>query len=139
MMTDSESAPARDGDGLDEGAPQRPTLTRLQWSLVGAGIAILIGIASWVGWGQAQQPVRWQDVGYEIISPTEVSVTYEVYLYRDEPTTCYLRALNSRYAEVGVATQLVDPADGREQRFTTSMATVEEATTAIVRGCSITP
>ena len=107
---------------------------RARWG-VGAGLAILIALASWWGWVVAQQDVRWQDVGFSVPSATEASVTYDVFLYSDVPITCHLRALNTQFAEVGVTTQRVDPAAGNAQRLTATFATTEEATTALVHYC----
>lgn len=121
----------------EDAAPSRPSLSRRAKVGVVAGVAAMTAVAAWVGWGQAMQPVRWQDVGFDVSSPSQASVTYEVYLYTDQPVTCYLRALNDRFAEVGVITQDVDPADGSQQRFTTTLVTVEEATTAVVTGCGV--
>ena len=105
------------------------------WWGVGAGLAVLIALASWWGWRMAHQSVRWDDVGFTIVSPTEADVTYDVFLYSDSPVTCHLRALNTRFAEVGVATQHIDPAAGNAQRMTVKLATTEEATTAVVHYC----
>ncbi|MBC7297362.1 MAG: DUF4307 domain-containing protein [Demequina sp.] len=122
-------------ESLDDDAPTRARLsTRARW-LVGIGLAALIGLASVWGWWIADQPVRWQEVGFEIISPTAATVTYDVFLYGDQPATCHLRALNVRFAEVGVTTAHFDPADGAEQRVTTPIVTTEEATTALVHYC----
>jgi len=79
--------------------------------------------------------VRWQDVGYTVVSPTEATVTYDVYLYSDAPVTCHLRALNSRFAEVGIAIQHIDVADGKSQRLTADLTTTEEANTVVVHYC----
>lgn len=122
-------------ESLEDGVPTRaPLSTRSKW-LIGIGLAALIGVSSVWAWWVADQPVRWQEVGFEISSPTSATVTYDVFLYSDQSATCHLHALNVRYAEVGVSTQHFDPADGREQRVTTSMVTTEEATTAIVDYC----
>lgn len=121
----------------DESDASGPSLSVAGWIWVGLGLAALVATAAWFGWGQAAAPVRWQDVGFSIPSSTEATVTYDVYLYTDEPVVCYLEALNTSYGEVGVATQDVDPADGSEQRLTTAMSTVEEATTALVNFCAV--
>lgn len=123
-----------DNSGEDE-ASARPRLSARAWFAVAAGLAILIALASWWGWIQANQAVRWQDVGFAITSPTEASVTYDVFLYSDAPVTCHLRALNTHFAEVGVATQHIDAAAGRAQRLTVPLATTEEATTVLVHYC----
>lgn len=119
----------------EDEADSRPRLsTRARWA-VGGGLAVAIGLAAWWAWGLSNQAVRWQDVGFNVGSPTEATVTYEVYLYSDAPVTCHLRALNTRFAEVGVATQHIDPAAGRAQRLTATLTTTEEATTVVVHYC----
>jgi len=119
----------------EDEADSRPRLsTRARWG-VGVGLAIAIALAAWWGWGFSDQAVRWQDVGFKVISPNEATVTYDVFLYSDAPVTCHLRALNPSFAEVGVAIQHIDPAAGRAQRFTATLATTEEATTAVVHYC----
>ena len=123
-----------DNSAEDE-ADSRPQLSARAWWAVGAGLAVLIALASWWGWIVSQQPVRWRDVGFNIVATTEATVTYDVFLYSDGPVTCHLRALNTSFAEVGVATQRVDPAAGDAQRLTATLATTEEATTAVVHYC----
>lgn len=119
----------------EEDAPARARLSTRAKSLVVVGLALLIGASGLWAWWIADQPVRWRDVGFAIVSPTEASVTYDVFLYGDDSVTCHLQALNVRFAEVGVTTAHFDPADGSEQRVTTTMVTTEEATTAVVGYC----
>ncbi|MCB2412524.1 DUF4307 domain-containing protein [Demequina sp. TTPB684] len=122
-------------DFLEDDAPTRARLsTRAKW-LIGVGLAALTAVSALWAWWIADQPVRWQEVGFNIASPTEASVTYDVFLYSDDAVTCHVQALNVRFAEVGVTTARIDPADGTEQRVTTTMATTEEATTAVVEYC----
>jgi hypothetical protein len=135
MMTTSDFDPATSDPNSERNSRSVPSLSRKKWVLVGLGLAALVAVASWFGWAQASQPVRWQDVGYDIVSASEATSTFDVYLYTDQPVRCQLRALNSRYAEVGVTDVDVDPADGAEQRLTVSMVTVEEATTVVVSYC----
>ncbi|MFW2512166.1 DUF4307 domain-containing protein [Demequina sp. SO4-13] len=129
------SADARAADERDAGGA-RPRLSRGRWALVVAGLAVLTALVAWFALDSADQPVRWQDVGFSVNSATETEVTFDVYLYADEPVTCYAHAMNVQYAEVGVAEVDVDPADGDEQRFTLTIPTVEEANTALLRGCT---
>lgn len=113
----------------------RPRIGVRGWVGVGVGLAALTaGAAAW-GLAVADEPVRFQDVGFEITSDTEASATYDVFLYTDAVVTCHVRALNIRFSEVGVATATIDPALGAEQRITTTMATTERANTAVVHYC----
>lgn len=127
---ESTELPDRRGGGT-----ALPTMSRtgLIWS--GIGVAALVAVAAWFGLSQASDPVRWTDVGFEADAPTEATVTYNVYLYTDESADCTVRALNSSFAEVGVATQHIDRAAGVEQRITTPIVTTELATTATVNYC----
>jgi hypothetical protein len=122
-------------ESLEDDVPARTRLsTRSRW-LLGIGFAALVGLFGLWAWWIADQPVRWQEVGFEISSPNSATVTYDVFLYSDRSVTCHLQALNVRFAEVGVTTAHFDPADGSEQRVTTSIVTTEEATTAVVDYC----
>ncbi|PKQ25847.1 MAG: DUF4307 domain-containing protein [Actinobacteria bacterium HGW-Actinobacteria-4] len=138
MMTNTGSAHYL-SDDEDERSFARPPMSMRAKALSALGIAALVALASWIGWGQASQPVRWQDVGFTITPPGEAVATYDVFLYTDQPVTCRIKALSESFAEVGVATQKVDPADGSEQRFSTPVVTIHEATTAIVAYCEPDP
>lgn len=127
-MTDSTFAAEPEDDA-------RPRLSRRAWWAVGVGLAVLIGAVSAWGWFIAKEPVRWRDVGFTIDSPLEASATFDVFFYTDKPVTCEVHALNVRFAEVGATTVTVDPAAGKQQRITATMATTESATTAVVKHC----
>lgn len=135
MMTEPQHTPAMSDD--EDIASARPRLSRRGWVLAIVGVVALTAVASWFGLSQASQPVRWQDVGFAIHSPTEAEVTFDVHLYTDEVATCHVRALSVAYAEVGVSQVTVDPADGSSQRLTVDIATVEEATSAQVNYCDV--
>ena len=119
----------------DELPDARPRVSRRAkvWGWVGAGVLFLV-VAGYA-WFAAQEPVRWKDVGFRVESPTEVEVTFDVYLYEDTDVVCHLRALNDNFAEVGVSDATVRAADGPQQRITTTFVTTETATTALVRYC----
>lgn len=122
---------------FEDDAP-RPS-RRKAWAWGWAGVGVLVAITSWFGWQSAQQPVRWNNVGFSIDSATQATAVFDVYLYKDSDAICYLRALNSRFAEVGVSQVRVALADGREQRLSEPVATTEEATTAVVKYCTAAP
>ncbi|WP_062379798.1 DUF4307 domain-containing protein [Demequina pelophila] len=122
--------------GHDElASPALPRLSRRSWTLVGLGLAALTAVVAWFAFTLADEPVRWRDVGFAIVSPTEATATFDVFLYSEAGATCTVRALDVRYGEVGVATVEVDRADGAEQRVTATIRTTEEATSVTVQGC----
>jgi len=130
---DDAALPPDAADDESLASPRRTSGRAKAWGW--AGVAVLVAVASWFGWQSAQEPVRWSDVGFAIDSPTQAEVTFDVYLYKDSDAVCHVRALNSRFAEVGVADATVRRAAGNEQRITTTIVTTEEATTAVVKYC----
>jgi hypothetical protein len=129
-----------DADGIAEGRGGSAALPRLSaraWIAVGAGLLVLIAIAAMVGLRMAQQPARWQNVGFVVESPFEATATYDVFLYTDEPVDCHVRALDVRFAVVGAATERVLPGDGAHQRITTTVTTTETANTVVVEFCEV--
>lgn len=123
-----------DADAYEQGIARAPMTARAK-ILVVAGLVALIAVTSYFGWWFASVPVRWQEVGFSVTSPEEIVITFDVYLYTDQLVTCELEALNTQYAQVGVTYVTVDPTAGSQQRFIASIATVEEATTAVVSDC----
>ncbi|WP_169747665.1 DUF4307 domain-containing protein [Demequina iriomotensis] len=119
----------------DEGTGALPRLTTRAWTLVIAGITALVAVTAWYAFVASHEAVRWKDVGFSVVSPTEITVTYEVYLYDEVDVDCTLRALNTRFTEVGVTTQRVAYADGAQQRLETTLVTTEEANTGQVQYC----
>lgn len=129
-----------DADGITEGRGGSAAIPRLSvgaWVAVGAGLAALIAIAAMVGLRMAQQPVRWQNVGFTVDSPFEATATYDVFLYTDQAVDCEVRALDVRFAVVGAATQRVLPEAGEHQRITTEVTTTETANTVVVEYCEV--
>lgn len=136
MGTPDDMADRGMPDAVDDevlASPRRVSRKAMIWGWAGVGVLVLI--AGWFGWQSAQEPVRWTDVGFAIDSPTQAEATFDVYLYKDKDALCHLRALNSRFAEVGVADVTVRVVDGRQQRVTAAIITTEEATTAVVKYC----
>lgn len=135
MMSEPQHTPVP--DGVEEAASARPRLSRRGWVLAIAGVVALTAIVAWFAFAKANPPVRWQDVGFVVESPTETQVTFDVHLYSDAAVVCHVRALSVSYAEVGVAQTTVDPAKGSSQRITLDIATVEEPTSAQVNYCEV--
>jgi hypothetical protein len=124
-------------ESADEDARGRRVDRRAMAATVVAAI-VLTAVVSYFGLKAARQEVRWGDVGYTIESPTEATSTFDVYLYTDSDATCRVRALNSRFSEVGYTDVAVARSAGRQQRMTATVVTVEPAVTAVVAYCQST-
>lgn len=102
-------------------------------ALVGVAITLVIGLRS------ANEPVRFQDVGFSVVGPERVDVTFEVYMDPGTTAVCTLDALSESYAQVGTVDVTVGPVDVSEARYTVQVATSELATTGIVHSCAVVP
>lgn len=98
-----------------------------------AGLAVVV----WIGVGQAGQPVSFKDVGFDVDGSRAVDVTFEVTKPREATVTCTVTALSESYAEVGVRTVEVGPADAATRRVTVPVQTTELAVTGIVESCEL--
>lgn len=102
------------------------------WAALGVVVA---GLLVWVGIGVVDQPVSWKDVGYHVDDATSVDVTFEVTKPRDDTVSCRVQALSQSFAEVGVRTVEVGPADVATQRVTVTVPTAELAVSGTVASC----
>lgn len=129
-MSMSESTDA------EEAASGGPRIRRADVVVTAVAVAVMLAVAIWLGWGQANKPVRWADVGYAIVSDTEATATFDVFIYVDEPITCHVQALNLQFAVVGVASVEVSRTAGSSSpRLTVPLFTTERANTAVVDYC----
>jgi len=115
------------------GGPRRQ-LDRRAWAALAVVAAVLV--AAWVGWAAARDDVQWKDVGFHVDGTTAVDVTFEVTKPREATVTCTVQALAESYAQVGVRTVEVGPADAATQRLQVRVATTQQAVTGVVQSCS---
>lgn len=100
-----------------------------------AAVVVAVVVVAWLGWGIAQEPVRWKDVAFDVQGPASVEATFEV--SKDPGTTveCRVHALSESYGEVGMRTVEVGPSDAGAVRVTVVIPTAERAVTATVESC----
>lgn len=103
--------------------------------LVAAGAVVVLALVAWMAFAQEGNDVRGRDVGYSVKSPEVVEITFDVAKPKDATVVCTLEALNSSYAQVGTREVTIGPSTLAEARFTTEIATSEEAVTAVVESC----
>lgn len=115
-----------------------PRRRRLAVALIAAVAVAFVVLVVLIGLQAAREPVRWQNVGFDVQGPAVVEVTYEVIKSPDDWAECTLVALNEGYAQVGVRTVLIGPGE-QVQRFRSTVSTAELATTGIVDSCQVVP
>jgi hypothetical protein len=106
--------------------------------VVATGAVIVIGVMVWLAYGTTRNDVSWEDVGYKVQGDERVDVRFRVTKNPAATAECTLQALNRGFAEVGVVTVTVGPADTRTQDVTASVATQERAVTGVVDSCRLT-
>lgn len=115
-----------------------PTSRSTTLRRVGLGALVLVAVVvlAWVGIGVMREPVQWKDVGFRVDGPTSTQVTFEVTKDPDATVTCQVQALSESYAQVGVRSVEVGPADTATQRVTATVQTAELAVSGVVAGCT---
>ncbi|MGY4643548.1 DUF4307 domain-containing protein [Cellulomonas sp. URHB0016] len=113
-------------------APRTGVRRWLGWAVLGV---VAVGLLVWVAIGVVDQPVSWKDVGYHVDDATSVQVTFEVTKPRDDTVSCRVQALSQSFAEVGVRTVEVGPAETGTRRVTVTVPTAELAVSGTVASC----
>ena len=132
-MTVLQPPPGRYGP-----SPTPSTRRRRRLGLVAAAVVGVV-VALWIALNVAGQPVSWKDVGFHVQGPQATDVTFEVTKATDATVTCQVKALSESYAEVGVRTVTVGPAETTEQRVTATVQTTELAVSGTVDRCDLVP
>lgn len=116
-----------------------PTARSARRGRIGIIAAAVVGVAVvvWIGLGQAGRPVSFKNVGFDVDGSRAVDVTFEVTKPREATVTCTVTALSESYAEVGVRTVEIGPADADTRRVTVPVQTTELAVTGIVDSCEL--
>ncbi len=83
--------------------------------------------------------VRWRDVGFQVVSPGQVRVTFEVYGRDGDQVRCQVRAADARYGDVGQVEVDLGPLTGAGEQVTVEVRTLAEASSASVRTCVLVP
>ncbi len=99
-------------------------------------VLVAVAVLAWVAVGVVREPVTWKDVGFRVDGPTSTQVTFEVTKDPGATVECQVQALSESYAQVGVRTVEVGPADAATQRVTVTVQTAELAVSGVVGGCS---
>lgn len=132
--------PGRYGD-------DRPAWHRVLARTLVATLALVgVGFLVWVAVDTEGQEVRSTDIGFHLatdapaagaaaLDPGEVTVDFLVSMDPGAEATCTIRALNARFAVVGVADVPISASQARSQRVTGTLRVSEPAVSAGVQSC----
>jgi hypothetical protein len=108
-----------------------PTLT-----MIGILVAAFLAIIGWIATTSGTSGVQFRLLSWEIISPTQVNISYEVRPPANRTTYCVLRAQDVTRADVGY--QIIEIPPGPDYvRQTTTLDTLIPAYTAEILGCAL--
>jgi len=105
---------------------------RIGWAAVSV---VAAAVLVWVAIGVTDEQVTWKDVGYHVDGTTSTDVTFEVTKPKGDTVSCRVQALSQSFAEVGVRTVEIGPADTATQRVTVTVPTAELAVSGTVASC----
>lgn len=133
MSQPSVTQPPAGRYGPDRAARRRPA-----WLVPAAIVTLVAAVAVvWLGAGTLDDPVQWQDVGFSIVGPERIDVTFEVTKDPAATVRCDVTALSRSFAEVGVGSVELGPSADHVQRVTVEVATAELAVTGTVDTCVV--
>ena len=90
----------------------------------------------WAAFGQADQDVRWQTVGYSDVSDESVTIKFDVFKPVDQDVVCVVRALDLDSQEVGRADVPITSGEA-DVNVTYTLQVTDTPTTAEVLTCRL--
>lgn len=101
------------------GRTQRRPLTaeeqrRRRWNtgwLISAALVAAVAVTAWFSLSATSRMLAYKDVGFEIQSPTQASVTFQVTKEPEATVACGVQVLSENYAIVGWETVVIGPTD----------------------------
>ncbi len=117
------------------GAPRAThrTIVRIAWVTGVIGAMVL----AWIMWGAFRPTVHSELVSFDVSDPTVTEVSFNVVKPAERAARCTVEALNTGFAQVGVRTIDIAPAEHDQVRVETQIRTSESATTAIIDSCEL--
>jgi Domain of unknown function (DUF4307) len=103
----------------------------------GVLLAGLAGWAVWVGWSQAQAPVRWQDGTLTRVDDGLARFSFDVTTDPGHRVVCTVRVFNDGLTEVGRIDVPAGPSQRPSFSVTAQVPTFEAASSGAVRACAV--
>ncbi len=116
-----------------------PSRIRHRAALVGIGTAAALGLAwvIWAGLHQADKPLYWNTIGFQVPNSSTLKVTYNIGKDPTASAVCTLQALGPNQGVVGVAEILIGPTEDKVTQRTDQVQTSALAVSGIVKNCEI--
>lgn len=118
------------------GGSARSTSNVLKWAAIVVGI-IGLGVFIWIGIGLAKPEATSNVISFDVVDPGVTTLHFEVSKPEEETAECTLEALSTSFAQVGVKTVTVGPAETSTVTLFEEINTSEIATTAGVKSCTL--
>ncbi len=114
---------------------------RTRWIAVASAGAFVAVFAAWLVWGgllEAPAQFEAKDIGHEVLSDAQVSVTWTLTVQPGTPARCAVHALNSTFAIVGWVVVDVPSSEQLTRTLTETVRTTELAVTGLIYRCWLT-
>ena len=112
-----------------------------RWVAVASAVTFVLVFAAWLWWGGllgAPAQFEARDIGHEIVSPSEVQVTWQFTVEPGTAAKCAVQALNKQYGIVGWVVVDLPPSDDLTRSITESVRTAEPAVNGLIYRCWLT-
>lgn len=106
--------------------------------LIGAGVVFTLVFAAWVVWGGlsgTNATLETRELGYSDLTPTSVTVTWEVSVEPGTDVSCAVQALNGNFGIVGWSIVELGASETRTRVVSETVRTAEPAVTGLPYRC----
>lgn len=132
-------SPTPDLDARYGRTPRFTRRTKLIAYVTAGAFAVVFGAwLLWAGLLGAPAQLDARDVAHSVVSPTEVSVTWDLSVDPGTTTSCAVQALNSGFSVVGWKVVDIPASDSFTRTFTETVKTSELSVTGLIYRCWLT-
>lgn len=135
-MAEAEQGGATD---LDTRYGRTPSSRRKTvWVVAASAVGFAAVFVAWLVWGGLLEPpsqLEVIDTQHEVLSDSEVSVTWQVNVQPGTDVRCAVQALDSRFAIVGWKVVELPASEQRTREYTDTVRTTELAVTGLIYRC----
>lgn len=99
--------------------------------------AIALGLMVWIGLGLTKAQASSQIISFNVVDSGLTTLHFEVTKPAEDTAECVLEALSTGFAQVGVKTVTIGPAETDTVTLFEEIKTSELATTAVIDHCTL--